>query len=73
MARESASERLRWVFDLYEFGEEMVRAKIRRRFPRSSERAMEARITECLDRPRCTAKRGRPELACPRREGHEAW
>ena len=36
MARESASERLRWVFDLYEFGEDSLRSSLRRRFPGSS-------------------------------------
>ncbi len=52
MARESASERLRWVFDLYEFGEATLRAKLRRRFPGSSGRAIEARIVEWLERRR---------------------
>ena len=47
-----AVEKLRLTLDLYLAGEEMFRARIRRRFPAASEAEIERRIQEWLrDRP----------------------
>lgn len=48
--RPNAAERLQVAFDLYQAAEEMMRLKLRRRFPEQDEAAIEEGIREWLQR-----------------------
>jgi Rv0078B-related antitoxin len=44
MATSVAARRIRAVFEMYEFGEQMYRAKLRREDPAATEDVIEARV-----------------------------
>ncbi|NEE01481.1 hypothetical protein [Phytoactinopolyspora halotolerans] len=52
MSDTDAARRIRAVFDMYEFGEQMYRAKLRREYPQSPPDEIESLVKQWrMDRP----------------------